>query len=80
MAYLGVSLSIKWICAGGLEIVGNGGDLLNVLEANCSSKYFSSCGTFSGVVESGNFVGLGGGVWSTDGLVLTCAMFLLSFD
>ena len=58
----------------------NGGDLLNVLEANCSSKYFLSCDTFSGVAENGNFVGHGGGVQSTDRLVLTCVMFSLSFD
>ena len=64
----------------GGSMVGNGGDLLNVLEANCSSRYFSSCGTFSGVAENGNFVDCGGGVQSTDRLVLTCAMFSLSFD
>ena len=76
----GVALSIKWICVGGPDMVGNGGDLLNALEANCSIKYFLNCGTFSGVAENGNCVGRGGGVRSTDALVLTYAMFLLSFD
>ena len=76
----GVALSIKWICVGGPDMVGNGGDLLNVLEANCSSKYFLSCDMFSGVAENGNFVDRGGGVRSTDRLVLTCVMFSLPFD
>ena len=62
---------------GGPDIIGNVGDLLNVLEANCSSKYFLNCGMFSGVAENGNFLGRGGGVRPTDGLVLICATSLV---
>ena len=68
-------------CAGAVFIVGKGADLLNVLVANWSSKYFLSLGMFSGVGAYGNLSGrFGGLVRSIGSFVMADTWSFCSFE